>query len=138
MINLKQRETIRDLVLATAISLAHSKGPLNVSRRKLCEEAGIPEGSFTFYTGCHFRDYMCTIISNMDRLPLQTSQGSTRVHPNLRMAVILGTAKTLHRNMGIDNITLRELASICEVSPSLIQYYFGNMTNLREEVKNQE
>lgn len=123
----------RQQVKETAIAMVKKAGLINLSRRKLCESAGIPDGSFPHIMGCNFADFVEELrkegISTPD-VPVSKS----RANPALRKDQILTVAIEMAKEQGYHKITRDAVAECAGVSMGLVTRYFGTMKQLKTAV----
>lgn len=120
MENKKQR--IED----AARELAAERGAINVTRREVCDRAGIPDGAFTAIMDESFTDF----ISRLD-LPTGETVDRKRVIPALRRKHVLDVAIELAKTKGYNTLTRDEVATGANVSPGLVSHYFRSIEQLR-------
>lgn len=48
-------------------------------------------------------------------------------------AAIVGAARTLFMQLGVEQVSARRIATVADVDPSLVRYYFGSMEPLLDE-----
>lgn len=123
----------RDKVKTIAIEMVKKEGLINLSRRKLCENANIPDGSFPHVMGCNFSEFVKElgeedIVQNM--VPVSKS----RVPAALRKEHILNVATNMAVKIGYTSLTRDGVAEAAGVSFSLVSKHFGTMVQLKREV----
>jgi DNA-binding transcriptional regulator YbjK len=123
----------REQVKQTAIAMVQQAGLINLSRRDLCDRAGIPDGSFPHVMGCNFADFV-------NELKAEGHDGATypvsksRANPGLRKDQILNVAIGLAKEQGYHKITRDGVADAAGVSMGLVTRYFGTMKQLKKAV----
>ena len=124
---------IRQEVKEVAICMVRGFGLINLSRRDLCERAGIPDGSFPHIMGCNFAEFI-------DELKEEKIEGGahvvskSRTDPALRRDQILTVAVDQSKEIGYNNITRDNVAEGAGVSMGLVTRYFGTMCKLKRQV----
>lgn len=116
--------------LKHAQKLANKIGAINITRQVLCDEMGIPCGSFQNYTGLTFREFMAEVPSTAKFMP----SSKLRAVPELRKDHILNAALELAINVGYKAVTRDTIAEKAGVSPALVSMHFGTMTQLRADL----
>ena len=102
---MKTREEIK----AVAVEMVKSQGLINLSRRELCERAGVPDGSFPHIMGCTFATLVIELdIENIDQT--NTPVSKSRVPAGLRRGNILDVAVELAVEVGYSNLTREAVA----------------------------
>lgn len=123
----------REKVKLAAIDIVKQVGLINLSRRELCENVGIPDGSFPHIMGCNFANFVEELreegIKNPD-VPVSKS----RANPSLRRDHILNVAIEMAKVKGYSKITRDEVADSAGVSTGLVTRYFGTMLQLKNKV----
>jgi len=118
-----------------ALDMVYESGLINLSRRELCERAGIPNGSFPHYMGESFTEFVARIrkVTETDtekHYPVI----KTRANPELRRDQILKVAVDLSIKNGYNNIRRDDIAEAAGVSEGLVTNYFNTMTQLRRDI----
>lgn len=121
----------RSHVKQTAINMVRESGLINLSRRELCERAGIPDGSFPHLMGCNFSEFI-KILKPYDKLVHPANK--TRADPALRRDNILNVAVEMAKSDGYHKITRDGIAEKAGVSMGLVTRYFGTMKKLRRDI----
>jgi len=119
----------------TALDMVHENGLINLSRRELCERAGIPNGSFPHYMGESFTEFVSRIkkvTENEDDKHYPVIK--TRANPELRRDQILKVAVELSIKQGYQHIRRDGIAEVAGVSEGLVTNYFNTMTQLRRDI----
>lgn len=120
----------REEVKKVAVAMVKSEGLINLSRRKLCERAGIPDGSFPHVMGCSFVALVNELkLENIQEIPHSVSK--SRADPTLRKDHILSVAVNMAKTDGYNKITRDKIAESAGVSMGLVTRYFGTMGQLR-------
>ena len=123
----------RDEVKQIAICMVRKSGLINLSRRELCERAGVPDGSFPHIMGCNFAEFVEELkLENIQDLTHSVSK--TRANPTLRKDNILTVAVNIAKIDGYNNITRDKIAESAGVSTGLVTRYFGTMNQLKTAV----
>lgn len=123
----------REKVKQTAIAMVQKTGLINLSRRDLCERAGIPDGSFPHVMGCNFADFVNELKAeghNGAVCPVSKS----RANPALRKEAILSAAIEVAKEQGYLKVTRDLVAGRAGVSMGLVSRYFGTMKQLRRDI----
>lgn len=123
----------RERVKEVATSMVETFGLINLSRRELCERAGIPDGSFPHVMGCTFAEFI-TELRHEDIKEMSHDVVKSRVSPELRKDHILNTAINMSKVGSYDTITRDKIAESAGVSMGLVTRYFGTMKQLRVAV----
>ena len=126
---MKTREEIKEV----AVEMVRSHGLINLSRRELCERAGIPDGSFPHIMGCNFAQ-LVEELSGEHIVQNMASVSKSRTSAALRKENILSVAVELAVEVGYYNITRDAVAAAAGVSFGLVSKYFGTMTQLKNDV----
>ena len=119
---MKQREEVKKV----AVCMVTGAGLINLSRRELCERAGIPDGSFPHIMGCNFAEFV-EELKLEDIQEISHSVSKTRANPELRKEHILSVAVTMAETDGYSKITRDKIAEAAGVSMGLVTRYFGTM-----------
>lgn len=123
----------RENVKATAVAMVQEAGLINLSRRQLCERAGIPDGSFPHVMGCNFAEFVDELKGeNVGATSFPVSK--SRTNPALRKAHILAAAVDMSKTVGYHKLTRDAVAEAAGVSMGLVTRYFSTMNNLRRGV----
>ncbi|MCH9712662.1 MAG: TetR/AcrR family transcriptional regulator [Proteobacteria bacterium] len=116
-----------------ALEMVQDNGLINLSRGELCERAGISIGSFPYYMGCSFTEFVSKlrpqIVDNNTHNVIKL-----RADPALRKDNILQTAIKISIKKGYNKITRDDVAEAAGVSMGLITHYFTNMNQLRRDI----
>ena len=120
-------------VKAVAVEMVSRSGLINLSRRELCDRAGIADGSFPHIMGCNFGEFI-------DELKAETDNNAThvvnksRTNPELRKEQILSVALNVARVIGYHKMTRPHIADEAGCSVGLVSKYFGTMVKLKRVV----
>lgn len=126
---MKQREEIKEV----AVCMVKGLGLINLSRRELCERAGIPDGSFPHIMGCNFAEFVEELkLENIQELSHSVSK--TRANPELRKDHILSVAVNMAKTTGYSKVTRDKIAEGAGVSMGLVTRYFGTMGQLKTAI----
>lgn len=123
----------REIVKKTAVDMVRKSGLINLSRRSLCEAAGIPDGSFPHIMGCTFAAFVEELKADGVE-PATHPVSKSRANPALRKSHILGVAVAMSREVGYQKITRDAVAEAAGVSMGLVTRYFGTMNQLRRDI----
>lgn len=123
----------REKVKALAIVMVKKSGLINLSRKELCEAAGVPDGSFPHVMGCNFAEFVDELQAEGVVSPA-VAVSKTRVNPTLRKEQILTEAVSLSIKVGYHKITRDTVADSAGVSVGLVTRYFGTMNQLKTAV----
>jgi DNA-binding transcriptional regulator YbjK len=126
-------EEKRILVEEAAREMAADIGFINITRKELCERAGIPDGAFFFVMDESFTDFMDRLAAETDT-PQSGAVNRVRALPTLRRRQLLDVAIELSRTVGYDKVTRHEIADAAEISPALVSHYFKTVEQLREVI----
>ncbi len=110
-----------------AEQMIREDGLINLSRAGLCERVGIPNGSFTHHAGCCFTEFVKDLPAGSTNYV-----SKKRTNPKMRKKQLLKLMGEYCKQN--PDATRQELADHCGVSLSLINYYFGTMTQLRRAI----
>lgn len=123
----------REQVKAVAVSMVKEAGLINLSRRELCERAGIPDGSFPHVMGCTFTEFVAELREeNVEQGHAPVSK--RRAPAALRKEQLLDTAIELAIEGNYSKTTRDAIAERAGVSMGLVTKYFGTMQQLRTEI----
>lgn len=126
----------RDHVKKVAINMVVKSGLANLSRKDLCNAAGIPDGSFQHVMGCTFSEFVKELMQ--DKTVEKNDECKivkTRIDPELRKDQILRQAVIIALKVGHDKVTREEIALQAGVSMGSVTRYFGTMKKLRRSIK---
>ena len=123
----------REQVKKVALKMVGKKGLINLSRRELCEKAGIPDGSFPHVMGCSFTEFVDELKITSVKEPFYVVS-KTRANPELRKDHILNVAVKMAVAGGYNKITRDKVAEGAGVSMGLVTKYFGTMPQLRKAI----
>lgn len=123
----------REKVKLAAIAMVKQAGLINLSRRELCDSAGIPDGSFPHVMGCNFADFVEELREEGIETP-DVPVSKSRANPGLRRDHILNVAIEMAKVKGYHKITRDGVAGSAGVSMGLVTRYFGTMLQLRNKV----
>lgn len=118
-------------VKQTAETMIAENGLINLSRRDLCERAGIADGSFIYIMGCTFTDFVKQFKDNGTNHRVNKNRVT---NPALRKEHILSVALTVACEIGYYNLTRDAIAETAGVSMGLVSRYFGTMAQLKNDV----
>lgn len=124
-----KREQIKEVAVCMVIEF----GLINLSRRELCERAGIPDGSFPHIMGCNFSEF----VDELKEENIQESAHSvskSRANPALRKDHILTVAVGMAKEDGYTKVTRDKIAEGAGVSMGLVTRYFGTMNQLKTAI----
>ena len=118
-----------------ALDMIRESGLINLSRRGLCERAGIADGSFPHIMGMTFGEFVNKLKKQIiEDKKITHIVFKSRTDPTLRKAAILNSALITARAHGYDKMTRDQIAECAGVSVGLITRYFGTMINLKRTV----
>lgn len=123
----------RERVKAAALIMVKESGLINLSRRGLCERAGIPDGSFPFIMGCNFIEFTAKLKIETDDNAIY-SVSKSRTNPALRRDQILNVAIKMAKSIGYNKVTRDGLAESAGISTGLVNNYFGTMPQLKRAI----
>lgn len=124
---------MKNHVTNTALDMVYENGLINLSRRELCDRAGIPDGSFPHIMGETFTEF----VSRIKKVAVEENNFpvvKTRTNPELRREQILNVAVEMADKDGYNNITRDAIAETAGVSMGLVTRYFGTMKQLRRDI----
>jgi hypothetical protein len=120
-------------LLSLAKTMARETGLINLSRQALCDRAEIAPGSFSYYAGCTFNEFVAELKDELfDGRHIPVTKA--RANPELRKSSILDAAVDLSRTFGYANISRQQVADRAGVSTGLVTKYFGTMKQLRRAI----
>lgn len=120
-------------LLTLAKAMARETGLINLSRQALCDRAGIAPGSFSYYAGCTFNEFVAELKDELaDGRCVPVTKA--RANPELRKSSILDAAVELSRKEGYANISRQQIADRAGVSTGLVTKYFGTMPQMRRAI----
>ncbi len=123
----------RSVIKAAAVKMAKESGLINLSRKALCDEVGIPDGSFPHIMGYNFSDLIEELkLEVKDSKIHVVSKG--RTDPALRRDHILDAAIELAKRSSYDKITRDAVADRAGISVALVSRYFGTMPQLKRAI----
>ena len=123
----------RGEIKEVAVCMVKGAGLINLSRRELCERAGIPDGSFPHIMGCNFAEFVEGLkLEGIEEIPHAVSK--TRANPALRKDHILTVAVGMAKTEGYNKITRDKIAEGAGVSMGLVTRYFGTMNHLKTAI----
>jgi DNA-binding transcriptional regulator YbjK len=108
--------------------MADAIGIGNITRERLCSEAGIPDGSFTHIIGETFTAFITSLA--FDNIMITKS----RVAPEFRRMALLESAVMVASRDGWQKMTRDAIAELSKVSPALVSYALGDMKNIKRIV----
>lgn len=120
----------REQIKEVAVCMITENGLINLSRRDLCNRAGIPDGSFPHVMGCNFVEF----VEELKEDGIEEGNHAvikSRANPKLRKAHILRVAVEMSKKDGYHKITRDNIARQAGVSMGLITRYFNTMVQLR-------
>ena len=124
----------RKEIKEVATCMVRDAGLINLSRRALCERAGIPDGSFPHIMGCNFSEFVEELKEENFNKEVAHPVSKTRADPVLRKNHILAVAVALAKSEGYNKITRDRVATGAGVSMGLVTRYFGTMGQLRTAI----
>lgn len=124
---------MKEKIKNAAIELAKEIGLVNLTRRAVCERAGIADGAFTSIMGMGFTD-MVGQLSEGEELPVGIPDSRRRVNADIRRKQLLREAVNIAIEKGYDAVTREDVADAAGVSPGLVTYYFVATDMLRDEI----
>lgn len=120
-------------VESTALDMIKEDGLINLSRRELCERAGISDGSFIHVMGITFNEFV-NKLRKSHGVNINTVVIRSRTNPDLRKEHILLCAVQEASKVGYNRITRDGVADRAGVSVGLVSNYFNTMTQLRRDI----
>lgn len=124
----------REKVKAVAVAMVRESGLINLSRRELCEQADIPDGSFPHIMECNFSQFVEELRAMNIEENARACVSKSRVPAAMRKEHILGVAIELAIRDGYNKITRDGIAEAAGVSMGLVTKYFGTMIQLKRDV----
>lgn len=120
-------------LLSLAKTMARETGLINLSRQALCDRAEIAPGSFSYYAGCTFNEFVAELKDELfDGRCVPVTKA--RANPELRKGSILDAAVQLAKKQGYSNISRQQIAELAGVSTGLVTKYFGTMPQMRRAI----
>jgi len=123
----------REHVKAVASDMVRETGLINLSRRELCDRAGIPDGSFPHVMGCNFSEFVEELRAE-GVAECAAPVSKRRASPALRKESILAAAVDMAKEDSYLRVTRDSVAIRAGVSVGLVSRYFGTMTQLRRDI----
>lgn len=120
---------MKEKIIQITLELAAEHGLLNLSRKMVCDAAGIPVGSFTYRMECDFSEFIESLDAELGE---EMPRLRRRAMPALRREQLINLAMDLAHQYGYTNVTRQGLAVEANVSASLVNRYFGNTDTLRK------
>ncbi len=120
----------KDDIVAAALKLAKEHGLINLTRKDVCTEAGIPDGSFPHIMGQTFTQF----IETLDKDTELHEVSKKRLSKDVRKDHILRVALKLSKEHGYTSVTRNMLSDTAQVSPGLITHYFASMVQLKRAI----
>lgn len=121
---------MREKLEAAARELALEVGKANLTREKVCEKAGAPEGSFGYHTGMKFNDWLETLNLPETGHPRE----GARLTPDERKEQILGAAIYLSESRGYVHIHFGDIAFHLDITPQLVKHYYPSLDDLYKAI----
>lgn len=113
--------------------LIKKHGLANLSRKQLCDTAGVPDGSFIHIMECSFSEFVTTLIPK-HKHTIHSDVHKTRISPTLRKEHIFKVALNLACQDGYRKLSRDKISRIANVSPGLVNRYFKTMKKLKREI----
>lgn len=123
----------KEKIKKIALQLVAKNGLINLSRKDLCAELDIPDGSFAHHAGTTFGEFLTEISPLIDSNTTHVVKKS-RVTPKLRKDHILKAAVERSKVVGYNNLTRADVVCAAGVSLSLINHYFHTMKQLKNDI----
>ena len=120
----------KDIIITATLKLAKKHGLINLTRKMVCEEAGIADGSFPHIMGQTFTDFIATLDKDTELHEVSKK----RLSKDVRKDHILRTALVAAKEHGYTSVTRTLLAEKAKVSPGLVTYYFASMVQLKRAI----
>lgn len=124
---------MKSTIESTALDMIKEAGLINLSRRELCDRAGISDGSFIHVMGITFNDFV-EKLRKTHKVEPDTIVIRARTNPDLRKEHILLCAVKESQRVGYNKITREGIADHAGVSVGLVSNYFNTMTQLRRDI----
>lgn len=118
----------KQTIIRTAECMVVEHGLINLSRKGLCDEVGIADGSFPHIMGMSFTEFSQTLKGSDTKLHKVSKK---RLSKDDRKNNLLSTALELAKESGYANVTRNLLAESAGVSMGLVSHYFGTMQQLK-------
>lgn len=125
----------REQLLKEALQMAREIGLINLSRRNICDRAGISDGSFSTITGNTFPEFVAevkTLLGQDVKQPAKVQRG--RAIPELRREQLLDVAFNHAVEVGFFNIARGAIAEAAGVSPALVNKHLGTLPKLKRAI----
>lgn len=123
-------ENKKQTIIDEANKLIAEHGIINLTRKSLCEAAGIPNGSFSHYVGKTFTEFVKGLTDDIKPHKATTK----RLSKDDRKNDLLQTALDLSVKVGYTNVSRGALATEAGVSNALVTHYFGTMKQLKRAI----
>ncbi len=116
-------------MVKTARRAAKKYGIINLSKKNLCKELGIPPGSFEHFAKKSFSEIILEIGDFAERPRVKY-----RVFAALRKKHIIQALIATAKRIPYNTMTRKDIAKTANVSPALISHYLGDMSMIRKFV----
>jgi AcrR family transcriptional regulator len=127
---MKREEMEKEKIIVAAEELSAEIGVINITRKNLCERAGIPDGSFPHVMGENFSEFIKKINDDGGFHEVSKKRLSKDDRKNHILQVAIASAKVY----GYANVTRNKLADHAKVSPALVTHYFSTMPQLKRAI----
>jgi len=120
----------KDKIIEAMVKLRATHGLINLTRKMVCTEAGIPDGSWEHIMGQPFTEFINTLEADTELHEVSKK----RLSKDARKDHILRVALVASKECGYTSVTRTVLAGKANVSMSLISHYFGTMDQLKRSI----
>lgn len=117
----------KDDIITAALKLSKEHGFINLTRKDVCKEAGIPDGSFPHIMGQTFTEFIETLGKDTELHEVSKK----RLSKDVRKDHILRVALKLAKEYGYTSVTRNVLSERAGVSAGLVTHYFSSMVQLK-------
>lgn len=122
----------QEAIRRAAHHLVNESGLINLTAKKVCERAQVPEGSFFTIMGVQFTDFLNDLKATMPNVEHKLKKGRTT--KDVRKKSLTETALQVAIRDGFANISLLAIANEAEVSRGLVTHYLGTLTDIKRTV----
>lgn len=120
----------KDTIITATLKLKAEHGLINLTRKMVCKEAGIPDGSWEHIMGQPFTEFTATLDKDTELHEVSKK----RLSKDVRKDHILRVALVAAKEHGYLSVTRNMLAEKAKVSPGLVTHYFASMVQLKRAI----
>ena len=126
----KENNMKKDIIITATLKLAKEHGLINLTRKMVCDEAGVADGSFPHIMGQTFTSFIATLDKDTELHEVSKK----RLSKDVRKDHILRVALVAAKEFGYTSVTRNMLAERAKVSPGLVTHYFASMVQLKRAI----